>query len=464
MINEVSQMTNTIIQETNPIVKIRNIVDSYRHVFLTKIANDKELMEFLEVYPEKLSNNDFYTLRTKVYWVYHGINDFPIYTCPIDGVVQVADKINVEKFTVGYDKWLNRLGCSNKCVQLNPITIESRRKGCRENLGVDNAFQSEKVKAKIKQKNMENLGVEYPAQSSTVQTKMRETCQERYGFEYASQSPEIQAKVRDTNQRNNGVDYPMQSKDIRKKSIETCERKYGVSHVSQVETIMAKIMDTQEKRYGGVGFASQQLKEKSITKMIETYHVTNSMYSDELKQKLINTNRIKYGVDYPMQSPEIIKKSIETCERKYGMKHYSQTPEFHQKCHKKYTNEKYPDMTFGSSWEFIVYDFLTENHIEFEYQPSISFEYEYDDKIHTYHPDFKVGDKIYEVKGDMFFRVNESTGCEEMFCPYRYADWSDEQYQKECELFEAKHQCMLKNNVIILRLLNVKNLTVDMFK
>ena len=69
MINEVSQMTNTIIQETNPIVKIRNIVDSYRHVFLTKIANDKELMEFLEVYPKKLSNNDFYTLRTKVYLV-----------------------------------------------------------------------------------------------------------------------------------------------------------------------------------------------------------------------------------------------------------------------------------------------------------------------------------------------------------------------------------------------------------
>ena len=57
-------------------------------------------------------------------------------------------------------------------------------------------------------------------------------------------------------------------------------------------------------------------------------------------------------------------------------------------------------MTFGSSWEFKVYDFLKEHGIEFEYQPSISFEYEYDGKVHTYHPDFKVGDKIFEVKGD----------------------------------------------------------------
>ena len=44
--------------------------------------------------------------------------------------------------------------------------------------------------------------------------------------------------------------------------------------------------------------------------------------------------------------------------------------------------------------------FLIENNIGFEYQPSISFEYEYDGKVHTYHPDFKVGDKIFEVKGD----------------------------------------------------------------
>ena len=140
----------------------------------------------------------------------------------------------------------------------------------------------------------------------------------------------------------------------------------------------------------------------------------------------------------------------------------AQTSEFHQKYHKKYTNPKYPDMTFGSSWEFKVYDFLKEHWIEFEYQPSISFEYEYDGKIHTYHPDFMVGDKIFEVKGDQFFRINESTGQEEMYLPWK-GDLTDEEYTYKCSLYEAKHRCMIKNNIIILRETAINNLSIDDF-
>lgn len=108
-------------------------------------------------------------------------------------------------------------------------------------------------------------------------------------------------------------------------------------------------------------------------------------------------------------------------------------------------------MTFGSSWEFNVYDFLIENSIEFEYQPSISFDYEYDGRTWTYHPDFLINGKVYEVKGDMFFRVNESTGKEEMFCPWGRKKLGEERWKWLCGKSEAKHQCMLKNGVIILR-------------
>ena len=87
----------------------------------------------------------------------------------------------------------------------------------------------------------------------------------------------------------------------------------------------------------------------------------------------------------------------------------------------------------------MVYDFLTEHNIPFEYQPTISFPYEYKGTHHTYHPDFRIGNKIIEVKGDHFFRINESTGQEEMYCPYRYPEWSDEYYEWKCGLYEAKH-------------------------
>ena len=94
---------------------------------------------------------------------------------------------------------------------------------------------------------------------------------------------------------------------------------------------------------------------------------------------------------------------------------------------------------------------------------SISIPYEFNGTHHTYHPDFIVSDRIYEVKGDNFFRINESTGKEEMFCPYRDEDWSDEKYNWMCGLYEAKHQCMIANNVEILRATNIGNLHEEQF-
>lgn len=107
-------------------------------------------------------------------------------------------------------------------------------------------------------------------------------------------------------------------------------------------------------------------------------------------------------------------------------------------------------MSWATSWEFKVYDFLTEHNIPFEYQPTISIPYECEGTHHTYHPDFLVGDRIVEVKGDNFFRINEETGKEEMYLTWK-GDLSDEEYEWKCKVMEAKHQCMIANDVIILR-------------
>ena len=45
-----------------------------------------------------------------------------------------------------------------------------------------------------------------------------------------------------------------------------------------------------------------------------------------------------------------------------------------------------------------------------------------------------------------------------MFCPYREPDWSDEKYEYMCGLYEAKRQCMIANNVTIIRRKNISNL------
>jgi hypothetical protein len=49
------------------------------------------------------------------------------------------------------------------------------------NYGVENVFQSELIREKIKQTMLEKYNVEYPAQMQEVKEKMKETCLERYG-------------------------------------------------------------------------------------------------------------------------------------------------------------------------------------------------------------------------------------------------------------------------------------------
>ena len=146
-----------------------------------------------------------------------------------------------------------------------------------------------------------------------------------------------------------------------------------------------------------------------------------------------------------------------TCEDRYGVSNFSQSPLFSAYHRRRIFHD---NIWFDSNWEVKVYDYLKGNHIPFEYSPSISLPYKYDGRTFYYHPDFLADGRLYEVKGDQFFRINESTGQEEMFNPYREQEWSDERYEWECRKYEAKHQCMLRNNVIILRESQIDDLTL----
>ena len=160
---------------------------------------------------------------------------------------------------------------------------------------------------------------------------------------------------------------------------------------------------------------------------------------------------------------DIMEKACATSEERYGYEHYVQSIEYHKNKKHKFHSEKYPGLTFDSTWEVKVYEFCKDNNIPIEYSPTISYKYMYDGQVWTYHPDFLINGKVYEIKGDHFFKYNESSGKEDMFCPYRNPKWSDEQYAWVCGKFEAKHQCMIKNNVRIMRDADIKNLTIGMF-
>ena len=70
-------------------------------------------------------------------------------------------------------------------------------------------------------------------------------------------------------------------------------------------------------------------------------------------------------------------------------------------------------------------------------------QYIFDGKCHQYMPDFIVEGQVVEIKGDHFFKEDGT-----MQNPYDHS---------LDPLYEAKHQCMLANNVKIIKVSEMKD-------
>ena len=79
-----------------------------------------------------------------------------------------------------------RTYCSRKCQYSDGDFWSDVRGTCRERLGVENPFQSDAIKERIKERHMETLGVEYPMQAEAVKAKSRESCIANLGVENPS--------------------------------------------------------------------------------------------------------------------------------------------------------------------------------------------------------------------------------------------------------------------------------------
>lgn len=251
---------------------------------------------------------------------------------------------------------------------------------------------SDEYKNNYKKRMLELYGVEYPSKSNIVKEKRKQTNLEHYGCENVFQSDIIKEKIKNKNLLNLGVEYPGQSKTCREKGWKTYKNKTGYDHNMHNPESKEKVKNTNIKNYGGIGMASKELREKCEA-----------------------TNLTLYGVKHPIQNTEVFRKT----KAKY----------------------KFDDYIFDSSWELAYYIWLKDNNIEFEYHPKDTFIYEYNNVMHEYCPDFKINNKFYEIKGDLFFEN------EKMINPYnRLLD----------NKMQAKYECMLKNNINILKYNDIK--------
>lgn len=163
----------------------------------------------------------------------------------------------------------------------------------QKKFGVDNVFQSEEIKTKIKETMVERHGAKNPQQVPVIKAKTEKTNLERYGHKTPFESPQVREKTTATHLERYGVENPQQNLEIRKRTEKTTQN-----------------------RYNGIGWGSKVLLEKSLKTNLEK-HGGTGLGSKILDSRIKATMLSKYGATHPEHVPAIKKRRIESFRRQF---------------------------------------------------------------------------------------------------------------------------------------------------
>ena len=271
---------------------------------------------------------------------------------------------------------------------------------------------------KTAQKAQATRRMKYNGRNESIESteKRKQTCLKKYGVDHNMKSEIGLAKYKAGMQKKYGVDFNFKRKDFRQQARSTKLKRYGSpTYNNQTKHLATDIAN------GHKGYWTNP-KQRETTKAQK--RMDDPSYIEQRNEKFKQTSIARYGYDNPMKSAEVQARQ----RRKYI----------------------YDGNAFDSAPEIALYIWLKDNQQAFTYHPRICFEYKFDDKAYVYSPDFYLtdADKYIELKGNHFFKDGDPA--QTMICPYRHKSWSNAQYLHMCDKYEAKHQCMLKNNVQIM--------------
>lgn len=249
----------------------------------------------------------------------------------------------------GKEKFWSEITEKKKATNLNKYGVEEvfqsekvKGKGkntCLEKYGVDHYSKTEESKERIKETTLKKYGG-YPLSNAEIREKGNKTIKEKYGVNYILQNKEVKEKRDNTLKLKYGENY---YNDWASKVKDEVKAKYGVDYYSQTEKfkntlnnkkeeISNKRENTNLEKYGFKFFTqTQDYLDKTRETNLEKYGVEYYPQTEEYKEKLSNTNILKYGVSSYAKTPEYLKRRKETCIEKYGVDSYSKTPSFKDK-------------------------------------------------------------------------------------------------------------------------------------
>lgn len=215
--------------------------------------------------------------------------------------------------------------------------------------------------------------------------------------------------------------------------------KHASENPSFFYDVEQKKKNTRLQSHGDPNWNNRSKAEKTC---LDRYGVAHPIANEDVFNKSMKTRLERYGEGNLTN----YKKIAETCMERYGHRSVWGNPDIHRRCIDK-TIELYGSpnpgckycfdrLMFDSKPELAYYIWLRNNSIDFTFKPSISFSYEVAGQKHRYFPDFIVEGQVVEIKGDHFFKEDGT-----MQNPFDHS---------QDELYEAKHQCMIANDVKIL--------------
>ena len=336
-----------------------------------------------------LLNN--HKLSTRIYWVLNNIKSFDNDLCKCKTCGHKFEDNNANAI-FGY-----KLYCNSQCANKDPNIRRKLEETCLKKYGVRISSQADEVKQKAIQTSLKLYGTKSIMSSQFFKDQSAKTKLEKYG---------------DANYKN------------REQAFITCLKKYGNICPMQGKEAKEKSKQTKIIKYNDENF-NNRIKAKATC--LKRYGVKNVQCVKEINKKSNATRLKKYG------SKNNHAKAIKTNLKRYGVKIPTQLPEIRRKTQRKY---KYNNIKFDSAPELALYIWLKDNNKQFEYQPDIKLKFYIDNNEYYYHPDFIIDDILYEIKGDHMIKSDGTWQC----------IWD----HRKDYMFEAKHQCAIKNNVIIL--------------
>lgn len=140
----------------------------------------------------------------------------------------IEKEVKYQSYNISTNNNTEKFYCSNKeCINTKRV-IATKKK-----YGVDNVFQLDNTKEKIKETNIIKFGVENPQQNKKIKEKTESTNLKKYGVKNPFQSEDIKKKMKKTNLKKYGVEFPSQSANIREKMENTSLLNYGFKFPTQ---------------------------------------------------------------------------------------------------------------------------------------------------------------------------------------------------------------------------------------